>query len=31
MGSRKLHSAFARNEAYKDVVKASLNNCPSSP
>ena len=31
MGSRKQDSAIARKEANKDVVKASLNNCPSSP
>ena len=31
MGSRKQNSAIARKEANKDVVKASLNNCPSSP
>ena len=31
MGSRKRLSAIARKEANKDVVNASLNNCPSSP
>ena len=31
MGSRKHDSAIARQEANKDVVKASLNDCPSSP
>jgi large subunit ribosomal protein L22 len=31
MGSRKQDSSIARKEANKDVVKASLNNCPSSP
>lgn len=31
MGKRKQDSAIARKEANKDVVKASLNNCPSSP
>ena len=31
MGSRKQDSAIARKEANKDVVKASLNDCPSSP
>ena len=31
MGIRKQNSALARKEANRDVVKASLNNCPSSP
>ena len=31
MGTRKRDSAIARKEASKDIVKASLNNCPSSP
>ncbi len=31
MGSRKQDSALARKEANKDVVKASLKDCPSSP
>lgn len=31
MGTRKQNSALARKEVNKDVVKASLNNCPSSP
>ena len=31
MGSRKQDSALARKEANRDVVKAKLNDCPSSP
>lgn len=31
MGIRKQNSALARKVANRDVVKASLNNCPSSP
>lgn len=31
MGTRKQNSALARKEVNKDVVKASLNNCSSSP
>lgn len=31
MGIRKQNSALARKEANRDVVKACLNNCPSSP
>ena len=31
MGSRKQDSSIARKEANKDVVKARLNDCPSSP
>ena len=31
MGSRKQDSVIARKEANKDVVKAALNDCPSSP
>jgi large subunit ribosomal protein L22 len=31
MGSRKQDSAFARKEQNQDVVKARLNDCPSSP
>lgn len=31
MGSRKQDSAIARKEANRDVVKARLNDCPSSP
>lgn len=31
MGSRKQDSAVARKEANRDVIKARLNDCPSSP
>ncbi|WP_124641010.1 MULTISPECIES: 50S ribosomal protein L22 [Amniculibacterium] len=31
MGTRKQDSALARKEANRDVVKAKLNDCPSSP
>lgn len=31
MGSRKQDSAIARKEANRDIVKARLNDCPSSP
>jgi len=31
MGKRKQNSALAIKDANKDIVKASLNNCPSSP
>ena len=31
MGSRKKESALARKIANQDVVKAALNDCPSSP
>ncbi len=31
MGKRKQDSAIARKEANRDVVKARLNNCPTSP